>query len=267
MTSSKIDQSKLDKLDKLVDHLACKETISIDILGSCDANGVLIQEMPKTIHLKPDVSHSVALHSFEATSYFPNLTSANNKFYYTTPDSTEEQVIEFLPGAYDISDYNLVIKRILKARKQDPRSILIELTQATARTLIILDKGCKVYFNKPNTWRECLGFGAEDLEADGVYISDKRSRIQTIQKIYMSCNICTGSISSNKIINKGNILFSFSNTKTFGYPLMLAPNNLAQRQLVTKTINTIRFEFFDNEGTPVNFMGEPISGELVISQV
>jgi hypothetical protein len=265
------DTTQMDKIEKLLDRLSCKETVIIDIIGRCDDNGILIQQLPRTIHLKPDVSHQIALQSLESTSFFPNLTKENNKFYYTITNSTVEHVIEFLPGAYQIEDYNLSLQRSLIAKghcnNQNVCYIKIDIDTATCRTIITLSEGYKVYFNKPNTWRKCLGFNARNLTTNGTHISDDIVSIVPIQKIYMSCNLCAGSISSDSVINKGDILFSFPNSKKFGYPLILAPNNLGPRQLITKSINTIQLRFFSNDDAPVNFMGKMITGEIVITQV
>ena len=96
--------------NKLSNLMSNKESISIEIDGVCDANGILEQQFTHTIQLKPNVTHQIALVRLETSSFFPNLTANNNKFYYSVRGSDEIHEITLQPGAYEIKQYAVEIK-------------------------------------------------------------------------------------------------------------------------------------------------------------
>lgn len=257
----------MSEAEKLLNHFSHKESVTIEIDGVCDENGVLVQELTKTIKLNENVTHQIALVSLETSSYFPNVTSENNKFYYSVKDSETVKEITLIPGAYDIKQYSDEIKKAVNQNGDQEKNITIEMIEGTGRIRVILDGGYKVFFNRPNTWRDCLGFHAKDLITDGSHLSDKIARILPIQKINVGCNLCSGSIGNKNKPNRGNILFSFPNSKKFGVPLTLAPTVLRRRELLTKTFDTVRLEFFSDDNEPINFLGSQITAELTIFQV
>jgi hypothetical protein len=69
--------SRMDKIERFLDRLSCKENTVGYIIGNFDQNGVLKQELPRTIHPRQDARHHIALQSLEPTSFLPNLTSEN----------------------------------------------------------------------------------------------------------------------------------------------------------------------------------------------
>ena len=129
-----------------------------------------------------------------------------------------------------------------------------------------LKGGYKVDFTKDNTWRECLGFGNEKLEEDGVYVSAHVADIVPSQCAYMGCNLCKGSIEPRDKMLCSNVLFRFSTLKQFGMPLLVAPQVLRPRELMMKEFETVRLQFVDDDGKPINFMGAQVTGEIYIYQ-
>ncbi len=255
-----------EELQKLNTLLSKKETLSIEFNGTCNEDGILEGTLSRPINLNPNVSHTIALKSLETSSFFPNLTDKNNKFYYSITDSQEVEEITLTNGTYDIEQYNNEIKVALEMKKHKKDNITIELVEATGRVRIILKEKYKVYFDRGHTWRHCLGFNRKDLITEGVHYSDKIANVTPIQKIYVGCNLCKGSITFNDAPSRGNILFSFSNSKRFGEALNLQPTVLSRRELLLKSFNSLRLEFFSDDNDPVTFMGSQITGEICIFQ-
>jgi len=87
------------------------------------------------------------------------------------------------------------------------------------------------------------------------------------QKIYVSCNICKGSLGNRDKNLRGNTLFSFPNNKRFGDPFSQTPNPWRPREVLLKKFDTVSLQFTDDDGKPVNFLGAQVTGELYIYQV
>ena len=97
------------ELENLNNLLSKKETASIDIIGNCDKNGILVQRLTQEIKLNREVSHKIALSSLETSSFFPNITlENNNKFYYSTGTDNKVKEITLDEGAYEINGVRLV---------------------------------------------------------------------------------------------------------------------------------------------------------------
>jgi len=255
-----------EELQKLNSLLSKKESISIEFSGKCNAEGILEGNLSRTVNLNPNVSHTIALRSFEAPSFFPNLTAKNNKFYYSSTGSTEEKEVALTTGAYDIDAYNAEIKVALTIKGDKADNITIELVKATGYVRIILKEGYKVYFNKHHTWRHCLSFEKVDLTSDGVHYSSRPCNVTPIQKIYVGCNLCKGSLTFEGQQTRGNILFSFANNKSYGVQISLQPSILSRRELLQKTFNSLRLEFFSDDKEPIDFNNSQVTGEVLIFQ-
>jgi hypothetical protein len=86
--------------------LSRKEHITLEVDGTCDANGILNQRLSRSVKLNPNVSHKIALATLESVSFFPNADSSNNKFYYSVPTASGSagpvNTITLLTSALDV---------------------------------------------------------------------------------------------------------------------------------------------------------------------
>ena len=117
MTDNKVEKS----LENLSNKLSFKEVESIEINGHCNDSGVIEQRFDNTFRFKDNATHHVSLVNLETTSFFPNVTEKNNKFYYN--DGRTDKIINLPVGAYDIEEYNKAIKTAI----EKPDNITIEL--------------------------------------------------------------------------------------------------------------------------------------------
>ncbi len=253
-----------EKLDTLIDRFSRKEEVVIDIDGTCNNDGILEQVLPYTVRLNRDVTHKVALVTLGSTSFFPNLTNNSNKFYYY--NGTVTRILTIPSGSYEIKDYNDRVKKSIKIQGDNSDNITITLDHATGKTEIELKASYKVNFNREKAWRDCLGFEAVYLETDGLHTSNYIAEVLPTQMIYMSCDICKGSIGNRDKRIRSNTIFSFPNNKAFGSPFVLTPNPLRPREVLLKEFDTIRLQFTDDDGNPVSFLGAQVTGELYIYQ-
>ena len=254
-----------DKFEKalllITSTLSQKDVVCIELAGHCDNAGIMEVRMTNPPKLTPNVSHKISLVSFHTTSFFPNLTTANNKFYYS--NGTQDREVTLDTGGYNIKDYYEAIQVAMKANGDDPKNLVIELIEATGKTRIVVQSNYKVYFNRNNTWRGVLGFPANDLTSNGVYISTRIANVVLTQKVYAKCNLCS---ETNYNGQSSNILFSFPNNKRYGAVLSVNPNPLIPRKLVNANIDKVRLEFVDEDGDAVDFMGSTICITLLVEQ-
>src|SRR5271156_2204362 len=90
-------------LIKLNDLLSKKETETFSITGTTE-DGTFRCLVEPEANFKEGITHYVYLKSFTGWSYFPNLDTSNNKFYYSKANINK--VITFQTGSYQLTDYN-----------------------------------------------------------------------------------------------------------------------------------------------------------------
>jgi hypothetical protein len=247
-----------NKLELLSNLLSQKEILTIEVNGSCNENGEIEQIFWNNIELKENISYNIALLSLSTSSFFPNIIKdSNNLFYYSEKDSSDVKTIVFETGAYELKDINEYIKFYLKD------NVTISLIESTGKCRISLADGWKVYFNKPNTFKKILGFTKTEV-VDSTTLSDEIIDVLTIQRIYLHCDICRGSIYNGK---PSSILFSFNNFHRWGFPLAFNLNPLQEKQVVIKKFNRIKFTFIDNNNRPIDFLKSPVTLSIQIRQV
>ena len=141
-----------------------------------------------TVELRPpilidkDVDYKVALVTSDVWYSWYNITSKNNLFRYY--NGTEWKRVRVPPGAYNITDLNLEIKRILKANGDDKGGITIQVNYNTLKSRILIKDGYKVGFAAEGGLRDILGFNDEILGDDGVHDSARQVNITNIHESY-----------------------------------------------------------------------------------
>ena len=257
-----------DKIEAAIKQLssisAQKDVVCIELVGKCNDQGVFEVRMTNPPKLTSNVSHKISLVSFQTTSFFPNVTETNNKFYYRNATDTADKVVTVDTGGYNIEDYYDAISVAMLANNDDPKNLLIELVKASGKVRITLKNGYKVYFNKDNTCRDILGFTEINLIRDNVYTSANIARVVTTEKVYAKCNLCAETLFNGET---SNILFSFPNNKRYGSLLSVNPNPLIPRKLVNTNIDKVRLEFVDEAGNPVSFLRSNICMTILIEQM
>ncbi len=68
-------------------------------------------------------------------------------------------------------------------------------------------------------------------------------------------------------ISGKRILFSFPNDRRFGSVISYRPNPLQKKTLSNKQYNTTRFQFKNEKGEPVDFLGMKVAITLSIEEI
>jgi hypothetical protein len=248
-------------LKQLNSTLSQKLIQTFEVVDKCDKNGKIVTHLSRQMEFKEDSTYYVSLIEMTGTSFFPNVTESNNKFYYITAGKTITLTVP--TGAYDVTDYNDFVCMSVPKITGDKNPINISLHSPTGKVIITLATGYKIDFTKANTFREELGFESVVL-TDPENISPNMADVVKVEKVYVSCDICSGSNLNGK---DTNIIFSFANTKKYGYPLAFTPQKRQPKLLLIKSFNKITFSFADEDGNPVDFLGSRMSIAVEIPEI
>ena len=276
-------------LIKLNDLLSKKETETYSITGTT-TDGTFRCLVEPEANFKEGITHYAYLKSFTGWSYFPNLDSSNNKFFYSKTNNLQK-VITFQTGSYQITDYNEHIHSKMfengdkagetkngeakngerrteaesKADKNDEYAISISPYMPTSRIMIRVKKGYTVYFTK-GSWFKELGFKEKTVLGEGLHMAPDRADLMKTLKVRIECNLCKGFRinKGNKIVHS-NVLYEFPNNKSTGEPISINPNPVIYTTLIQKRFSEIVLKFYD-DGKAVNFQREEFNCVLVITQ-
>ena len=130
-------------------------------------------------------------------------------------------------------------------------------------TEIFLANGCEIYFNRENTIRTKIGFDSKELKT-GTTRSNRPVNIISTSYIYIDLDVIKGSI-FNGIPT--NILYSFPNEHRYGDPISIIPKHKEKKDLYIKSFSSMKFKFYDENSTPINFQSSPVQFTLEIIQI
>ena len=196
--------------------------------------------------------------NFQCSAFFPNITESNNKFYYTAAGQVHELTIE--TGSYEVKDLDKYIKEAIGVT---PPPISFEMNESTGKVKFKLLENYSVDFTRPNTFRELLGFDALVLN-QRVSQSQHVDNIMKNKKVYISCNLCQGSVFKGR---SSNILYSFSNSYRYGSPIYISPFQIQNKLLIENNFSEIRISFFDENLKPIDFNGADFSLTIMVKQI
>jgi hypothetical protein len=258
----------VENLQNMNDALSNKESFYLTFTSN---KSVFTGKLDTPRKLLPNRRYRAALHNFTTSNYQINITEKNNKFYYrykTEQEWSDNHVITFEKGAYEIRDINDEIVRIMKERKhwdekEPPFNLTIKLYIFKS---IIEIKGDKlsVLFNKPNTLGPLLGFESTVLKK-GYNISENTAQITSASLILIKCSITGGSYHNGKA---SNVLYSFpAYLVPVGYKINIMPSALIYLPVIVSVISNITFEIVDDNNQPLDFKDEKMALAIHVEQV
>jgi len=142
------------------------------------------------------------------------------------------------------------------AKKKDGSTefIKINTNQNTLRCEI---KGTQdIYFDKPNSLANILGFEKRTLSANKVHISDYPINISKVNAVCCECNLVTNSYNNNK---PSHILHMFYPTVPPGYKIVETPSNVIYLPINTRYLDEVIIKITDQDGNLINFNRELIT--------
>lgn len=231
-------------------------TVSI----SNDSTSLRCQLFPP-LHLNQDKLWEAALLDFATYNSIPNISEeVNSKLHYMKSfNESYHEVVELKTGAYEITDINRELQRLLGKS-------VIEL-KANNNNLRSEIK-CKYFldFSQPGSIGELLGFPRTSslLEPNIVHESPSTVNINKINAINITCNIVQGSYKDG---SNGHILHTFYPSVPPGFRIVEKPHNLIYLPLNTTHISDIVVNVLDQDGNVVDFRGEIVTLRLHIRKV
>jgi len=172
----------MERLSKISGALRYKDAgISIQINGVFNDAGRYSVTLPSDIQLFPQASYEISMQTFAVEQSIPNITSNNNKFYFskTSFNGGAIQTITLPTGTYSTDAINATIQgamQILGVYNSSTAAttananyyVSIGWVSATLKTYLSIQygSGVTVYFNQPNSIYKILGFLATDVFTD-----------------------------------------------------------------------------------------------------
>ena len=129
-------------------------------------SNVLAAEFFPPIDLS-DGEYELGLTTFETYNTIPNVTSANNKFYY----GEDDEEITIPEGSYEIDAIAAYLKRAMSKKAGDERDDVLLMYQNNNTMRTEMKCAYWINFDKPNTIGSTLGFTPRLLKPDKWYES------------------------------------------------------------------------------------------------
>ena len=262
------DNEVLDLLNKIEKNTRMKNQLTLEFKMTSNKEKIFFDE-PISHH---SGKYQMGVASFSAWNTVFNITSANNNFRYS--NYTLWRDIRIAPGAYQISQINEAIHRQLDWNgdlfNQPSEEFPIELyaDKATQKSVVEFKVGpgvtfrYKVDFKPINSIGKLLGFTERIIDHDsGINMSDNKVDIIAIDKVHLHCNVIRGSILNGK---NSDILYSFHLDKPPGFQIFYKESFIQFKTVTTDKLESIYFEFRDDDGKPVSFQGETITFTLIL---
>ena len=200
-----------------------------------------------------------------------NVTSDNNKFYFTKSITDDDHyiIISIPPGAYEIESLNEEIKRIIindKHFTEDTYPFIIKPNFSTLGSIIeISNEESAISFKASDSIGSLLGFNKRTIYEE-YNLSDNPVDILSFDNIFIETDIAQGMIFKGK---RTGIIHNFTMDVDPGYKYIERfRGGVSWYMLETKDfISTINFKLRNENGGLVSFNGQLITFRLSIKEV
>ena len=210
-----------------------------------------------TVYFNPPIlldhskDYKIALVGTDIWYSWYNITEKNNKFKYH--NGTDWITIKIPGGAYNISDLNREIKRLVEAGGDEDDPIVIRANFNTLKSRIIIADDYQVDFDIDNSLRDLLGFEGKTLSA-GLHEGKNQVDITNIHSILIKCSLVSSSYLNGKT---SDIIYTFSPNKPPGSLLSIQPNQLIYARISrTSEISAITMKVTNQDNELIDFNGE-----------
>ena len=210
------------------------------------------------IELDAAKTYELALISANIWRSWHNITPKNNKFRYSpSGDGSAWVDLTIRPGAYNITDINAVLKRLIKSKGHDPDSISLTPDYSTQRSIITLANNYKVDLRderSSNNLRSLLGFNSKLLSGNGDHDGDALVDITSINSVIIRCSLVNGSYING---SQTDIIHSFSPDKPPGFLLDIQPRYPIYLPIDSRSdISRLTIKVTDQTGREIDLHGE-----------
>lgn len=222
--------------------------------------------MDETLMLD-DGNYMLGVILFGTYNSIPNITSKNNLLTYSINNGSSWKQI-FIPiGPHEIEAINNEVHRQLEINgdvfNNEDNGYPIEITANinTFKTIIECKTGpgisnvFHIDFTQPNSLNTVFGFNPQILTNE-YNVSENNVNIITVDKVHLRCDAVRGSILNGV---GSDILFSFNINVSPGYKLVIQPSTILYKYIIKEKLESIEFYFSDDDGEPVEWLGETIT--------
>ena len=200
-----------------------------------------------------------------------NVTSDNNKFYFTKSITDDDHyiIITIPPGAYEIESLNDEIKRIIindKHFTEDTYPFIIKPNFSTLGSIIeISNEESAISFKASDSIGSLLGFNKRTIYEE-YNLSDNPVDILSFDNIFIETDIAQGMIFKGR---RTGIIHNFTMDVDPGYKYIERfRGGVSWYMLETKDfISTINFKLRNENEELVSFNGQSITFRLSIKEV
>lgn len=237
-----------------------------------------------SIILDDDETYVIGLIDFMTFNTIPNIDESNNKFYIGP------HTLKLPEGTYEITDIEKNLNILLteadeklwkEERKEEEKKAHSTQNNETIPILVVkkprneksilhlranhntfkceIKSNQPIDFEKPNTMKNILGFGKQQLEAYKTHISKFPISISKVNSICVECNLVQNSYNNEQ---KVHILHMFYPNVPPGYKILENPTNVIYLPINTRFIDEITLKITDQHGNLVNFKRELITVRL-----
>lgn len=253
-------------------------------LSSNESNFTVNFEEP--LVLDDDVEYAIGLVNLETYYNFPNIEyGKNNTFYYSADKGTTYNVVNIDTGSYSIGSLSSAIFEKMRANnhfdttKHKPH-IQFHYDKNIGKVMLTIKDGYTIDFNRPKTFRDLLGFGANIYTVNSS--SSEPAKILHIKSIMIHVDVVEGSfvngakqpiiytftpnVSSKFMIKETpkNLIYTFSSNISTILKFTETPKNIIYVKINKKYIPYFNVKITDQDGKLLNFGGENIRMRLHI---
>ncbi len=209
----------------------------------------------------------------EATVWWtiPNISASlgNNKFYFD--HLANPQVITLPDGLYSVTDLNIAIDRELVSTYGISGLVTFSADNATQKVEILINQaGSQIDFNPSDTFRDIVGFNAQDIPtvvSIGSYaqLGDNVAAFNTIEYFLLHSDIVGQGVRVNDAYNQtiAQILIDVPPGSQIVSREYNPPKSEAL-QLAGQTIDRIKFWLTDHDNVEVDTHGEVFGCRMII---